>query len=509
MALIQLTKYQQRSAAVKARFKLKRQARQTGKTFEDTRELIDDSYERRTNWVVLSRGERQSKKNIEQAAIHAKAYDAAAEVISDTWRGEDAEYKTMEILLPNGSRITGLPANPDTARGHSANIYLDEFAFHKDSRKIWTALFPTITRGYRAMISSTPQGKQNKFYDLDTAWSAKMADGDPHYWTDKLDIHQAVAEGLELRDEDGHLTTPEQLKEALGDDDAWDQEYLVNYLDEATAYLSYELIAACEDPELLAEPLWLPVLIQRAQELHAIYLQSGLMPPDFTLLDPSLIEAEHLYLGGDIARKRDYTVFWINRERQGLQETVAVIRLRKTPFFIQRAVLFSLLAHPQMRRACLDQTGLGLQLAEEAMERFGASLVEGIDFTTANKEVLATGLKRQMEDGIPRLPAEPYIRNSFHSIKKLASLSGHFRFDAERTDAAGHADEFWAEALALHAASASGPPAATATGDPYQRDWQAERSGLVSVGSAVGMRAPGGISPGRLERSRIFGGGHG
>ena len=32
-------------------------------------------------------------------------------------------------------------ANPDTARGFSANVFLDEFAFHKDSREIWKALF--------------------------------------------------------------------------------------------------------------------------------------------------------------------------------------------------------------------------------------------------------------------------------------------------------------------------------------------------------------------------------
>ncbi len=505
MAIIQLTQYQKEAAGWMARFDLRRWSRQTGKTFEDAREIVDDCHERRTAWVILSRGERQSKKNIEQARVHCEAYGAAAEVLEDTWEGEDGKYKSLELNLPNKSKIIGLPANPDTARGFSANVSLDEFAFHKDSRKIWAALFPVITRGYRLKVTSTPFGKQNKFYDLDVLWSKKQAEGDPHYHTSKLDIYDAVAGGLELRDEDGTLSTPEQLKEALGDDEAWDQEYLVLYIDEATAFLSYDLIAKCEDPEIEPAPVWVDQLLARATELHSIYLQTKENPPSFSVLDETWINGDAFYLGYDIARRRDGSVIWIDRDRQGVQETVAVIRMKQVPFFIQKVVLFSLLSHPQMRRACIDETGLGMQLTEEARDQFGESLVEGINFTIGNKELLATGLKQKMEDGIPRLPAEPYIRNSFHAIKKLPTGTGHFRFDAERSEATGHADEFWAKALASHAASASGPPAGTATGAPYQRDWQAGRSGLITVGASSGIGALAGTSRRRFERSRIFG----
>ena len=69
MSAIQLTHYQQAAAAWKARFDLRRWSRQTGKTFEDAREIVDDCHARRTAWVVLSRGKRQSKKNIEQCAL--------------------------------------------------------------------------------------------------------------------------------------------------------------------------------------------------------------------------------------------------------------------------------------------------------------------------------------------------------------------------------------------------------------------------------------------------------
>src|SRR3990167_4489168 len=126
MPAIQLTKYQQEAASWRARFDLRRWSRQTGKTFEDMREAVDDSFERRTAWVILSRGEPQSKKNKEQARTHCEAYGEAAQVLEDPWEGDEAKYKSLEIRLPNKSVILGLPANPDTARGFSANVALVE-----------------------------------------------------------------------------------------------------------------------------------------------------------------------------------------------------------------------------------------------------------------------------------------------------------------------------------------------------------------------------------------------
>ena len=128
------------------------------------------------------------------------------------------------MIWPNGSRVTALPANPDTARGFSANAFLDEFAFHADSRKIWAALFPVISAGWKLRVVSTPNGKNNKFYDL-------MTGDDPVWYRQTTDIYQAVADGLP-RD-------IEQLRSALGDEDAWAQEYELKWLDEASAWISF------------------------------------------------------------------------------------------------------------------------------------------------------------------------------------------------------------------------------------------------------------------------------
>jgi phage FluMu gp28-like protein len=66
---------------------------------------------------------------------------------------------------------------------------------------------------------------------------------------------------------------------------------------------------------------------------------------------------------------------------------------------------------------------------------------------------MATGLKRNFEDKASRIPADSQIRRSLHSVKKYATTTKHFRFDAERTDETGHADHFWAKALAVQAGS--------------------------------------------------------
>lgn len=412
--VVQLTQYQKAWLADHARFKHGRWARQSGKTFGTTLEIADECHAKRTKWVMLSRGERQSKENMEQCALHCRAYGAAAEVLESTYRAQDAEYKQLEIRLPNGSRVIGLPANPDTARGLSANVYLDEFAFHPDSRKIWAALFPTITRGYRLAITSTPQGKSNKFYELEA---------NERFVKHKVDIYDAVAGGLVLRDEQGQAITPEQLRDALGDEEAWQQEYLVQYLDEATAFLTYEQIAAIEDP------------------LAGMPEHAGL---------------NRCFIGGDIGRRRDLTVWWVWEEVGDVLWTREVVTMQGASFAAQEAELDRLIRSYIATRICVDQTGMGEKFVEDAQRRYGSYLVEGVLFTAPVKQDLAFAFKRRVEDRLMRIPVDRAIRDDFHAIKKVTTAAGNIRFDAERTER-GHSDRFWSAALGVHAASPGTP----------------------------------------------------
>lgn len=401
-----LLPYQRRWVEDASRFKIWLASRQVGKSFALTLEPVLDTVQRRTTWVFLSAGERQAQELAEKAKMHLEAIQTVAEELKDDFFDQDGErHKQLLLRLPNASRLIFLPANPATARGYTANVALDEAAFHKDSQAIWAALFPSITRSadLKLRMCSTPHGKSNMFFRL---WDR----GGDVWSRHRTDIHDAVRDGLPI--------DPDELEAGLNDPEAWAQEYLLEFLEEATAYLSYELIATCEDPaatiDLAVED------IDRA--------------------------AGDLYLGMDIGRKRDLSVIWLLQRSGDVNWTRRVIELRNTPFSVQREVLYGLLPH--VRRACIDSTGLGMQLAEEAGTRFG--WVEAVTFTNAVKSDLATTLRRAFEDRTVRIPIDETIREDLHSVRRVITSSGNIRFDADADDS-GHADRFWALALAEHA----------------------------------------------------------
>ena len=113
--------YQQRWLSDTSRFKVGMFARQTGKTFTTTLEIVRDCQladleGKKIRWVILSRGERQAKEAMDEGIKrHAQAIGAVIRSVDYEWQG-DARYKALECSWPNGSKITALPANPDTAR---------------------------------------------------------------------------------------------------------------------------------------------------------------------------------------------------------------------------------------------------------------------------------------------------------------------------------------------------------------------------------------------------------
>ena len=146
--------------------------------------------------------------------------------------------KQLEIQLPNRVRIIGLPANPQTVRGFTGDVFLDEFAMHAEDRDIWAAIFPTILRGDGELdVASTPKGCKNMF--------ARLRDHEKFHRT-TLTLPDAVAQGMPVDVDD--------LRRSIGDEEIYRQELLCEFLDEATAFLTYEEIARCEDPSLSSEP---------------------------------------------------------------------------------------------------------------------------------------------------------------------------------------------------------------------------------------------------------------
>lgn len=407
--------YQRRWWADQSRFKVGMFARQTGKTFATTLEIVDDCFAamtegRVTRWVILSRGERQAGEAMEAGVKrHARAYQMAFDAMEYDWRGEEGTYRALEVVLPGGSRITALPANPDTARGFSANVFLDEFAFHLDSRKIWQALYPVISAGWRLRVVSTPNGKGNKFYEL-------MSGDDPIWSRHRVDIYQAVADGLPRN--------IDELRAGLADEDAWAQEFELQWLDEANAWLPYELITTVEDDA------------------------AG---------KPELYQGGPCFVGNDIGRRKDLWVAWVLEEVGDVLWTREVVELKGATFATQDRTLDHLMRRYRVVRLAMDQTGMGEKPVEDAQRRYGSHRVEGVLFSEARKLDLATAAKERFEDRTIRIPSgSPVLRADLHSIKKVTGPTGHARLLADR-DGGSHADRAWA--LFLACASGTGVPA--------------------------------------------------
>lgn len=245
-----LLPYQHRWVGDRRPLKIWLASRQVGKSFALSFEAVNEALKKKCDNLLLSASERQSKELMRKVLSHLRCLNVLTEA-----EATNAEDRTQEeIRLPGGSRIMSLPASPDTVRGFSGNVFLDEFAFHRDAREIWRSMYPAVTRGYKVRISSTPNGKQNMFYELwagaacrdyldgGSAPSPPLRDKVPQtpVWSrHRTDIYDAVKEGLNA--------DIAALRAGVLDADSWAQEFECRFVDEATAFITYEMIAGCEE----------------------------------------------------------------------------------------------------------------------------------------------------------------------------------------------------------------------------------------------------------------------
>src|SRR5438067_2544708 len=99
-----------------------------------------------------------------------------------------------------------------------------------------------------------------------------------------------------------------------------------------------------------------------------------------------------LYLGVDVARKHNLCVLDLGQKIGDVIWDRARIELQNKTFAEIRFELYRLLRLPGLKRCCIDATGLGMQLAEEARREFGYK-VEPVTFTASVKEQLAFTLR--------------------------------------------------------------------------------------------------------------------
>jgi phage FluMu gp28-like protein len=376
--------------------------------------------------IILSASERQSLEVMEKVKMHTRAWDVKFE---DGYFEENTSIAEHRVIFPNGKRLIALPANPDTARGYSGDLLLDEFALHRDSKAIWAAGMTRVSRGYKCRVASTVKGLNNQFGELIKMLG--LADGAPEtqpverngwhgYWVDAL---MAVAQGAPV-----DLAA---MREAIGDDDIWQQDFCNVPTEDGSQYIPLSMVLSCESGEATTD--W-----------------DGKPRPG-------------LCAGYDVARKRDGSVIILGYPVGPLAVICGVIVLSRMPFAEQKKICREVAGTVESAggRFAMDATGIGMQLGEELSEEF--TCVEPVNFASSVdgdvldkdgkpikvgvKERMAGILKRRCEDRMIWLPDSVQLRREFQAVKRYVGPTGAVRLDAERTEKGGHADWFWATAL--------------------------------------------------------------
>lgn len=433
-----LLPYQTRWVEDQSLLRIMEKTRRCGITFGTAYDLVRYHSQNTAlvdSWIS-SRDDTTAKLFLQTCMGFARVLDKGAQDLGQQVLDADKGHSAYVARFSNHTAINSLASNPDVFAGKGGNVELDEFALRKDPRAVYAIAMATMDWGGRMAIISTHRGSANFFNELIVEIREK---GNPKGFSlhrvtlqDALDQFFLWKLQTKLPDGDPRLEMDEvdyfnYQRSRAPDEETFLQEYMCTPADDASAFLSYDLIASCE--------------------------YSGGEDWQVDLADAK----GQLYVGVDVGRDHDLTVIWVVEKLGDVAFTRRVIELKAETFDAQEHALYQVLQLPQVRRCCIDRTGIGRQFTERAQKRFGTYKVEAVNFSGPVKEELAYPLRAAFEDKTVRIPGSPQIRSDLRAIKKETTAAGNIRFTADRGKN-GHSDRFWALALALHAGKHAAAP---------------------------------------------------
>ena len=410
-----------------------------GSAYEDVRRhsLVDN---RLPTWVS-SRDELTAKQYVRDCMafakiLHAAAVDAGQQILTDD---KGSSHSVQVIHFANGQDLNSLSSNPDAFAGRGGYVKLDEFALRKDPAIVYSIAGPTIDWGGSLAIISTHRGSGNYFNTLLREIREK---GNPKRWSlHRVTLQDALDQGFlwklqtKLKLGDPRLDMDEAdyftyQRGRAASEEIFQQEYMCVPADDAAAFIEFGLIDGCcyRDGE----------------------------PWEYSLEQASAC-TNNLYAGIDIGRHHDLTSLIVVEKVGGVYFIRKRIDLEKQLFSVQESVVYPWIEI--CRRTCIDRTGLGMQFAERAAQRFGKTRAEGVNFSGPVKEDLAYPVRSAFEDKAIRIPfGDEELIGDLRKIRKETTSAGNVRFVADSDDSE-HADRFWSLALAIHAAKSYAGPA--------------------------------------------------
>jgi phage FluMu gp28-like protein len=341
------------------------------------------------------------------------------------------DSKTELAFESNGpkKRLSRIISAPSKApRGKKGDIYLDELAHYLNDREVYRGSTALILRSRGQLTgASTPLGRRGVFWEIAKEELRRY----PHHskmnvpwWLSRFfcrDLDRAAIEApglttVERVERFGRPEIEEQFDSLSLED--FQQELECSFVDESYSFYPYDLILPCTNEDL-----------RLARDATDVPSPKG-----------------RLVAGFDVGRTRDHSELALFEEHNGELVCRMLRRYEQVPFAQQEGDLRLLLNILPIARLSIDRSGIGMNLAENLAAEFPQVVPE--NFTNASKEVYATDFKILLQRRQVVLPRDRDLVGQIHSIKRRVLPSGRVSFDAERTTRSGHADRFWAIALA-------------------------------------------------------------
>jgi len=371
--------------------------------------------------------------NLEDAKEKVNYARQLAEELPLAFRKKIVTDSKTELGFVSNSAARGVSriiSNPSKApRGKKGDLYLDELAHYGNDREVYKGSTALILRSRGQLTGcSSPLGRRGVFWEIARQEMRQYK----AYWRQQVpwwlcsffctDVPRAANEAMAMSTEErvrafGTKDIQDQFDSLIVED--FQQEFELSYCDESYSFFPYELILPCTSDELT-------------------------VAQDF----PSLVEPKgRLVAGFDVGRKRDLSELAIFEDVDGKKQCRFLRSYDKTPFAEQEAELRRMLSMLPIARLSIDQNGLGMHLAENLRRDFPNVVPE--TFTNESKETWANDFKILLQRKDVALPKDRDLVSQIHSVKRRITPSGKAAFEVERDEVGhGHADRFWAVALA-------------------------------------------------------------
>ena len=389
--------------------------------------------------LILSPSSRQSAEFLRKAKHFLRKLNIKTKSDGDN---------EISLLLPNNSRLVGLPGNKDTVRGFSgvSLLLVDEAARVSDD--LFNSVYPSIAACPTATVwlMSTPNGRQGFFYK---------------YWIDELCHYTKISVDAQACPRIDKTFLAEQ-RIVLPTRD-FEQEYMCQFHDASGAVFSLEVLSRCIREDLF--PLF-PVTTQTPLGT----LRANSTPPPNSTQDsrvPTTYTRSnseyHFYLGIDLGQQHDHTAIAIiqrtltntgrrnHYDYQPIFETqFSLAHIEQFPTGTPYTEIVEFLRklmqrEPLIHRTDLivDASGVGRPIYEQIAARvkyvhrkFDITITGGPNANNNNipkRDLIAT-LQLAMETGQLLIPATLPNRTAFTeelaNFKSRIRQSGHTQFEA-------------------------------------------------------------------------------